>query len=275
MVPATFRIKNWGKIYEVSDAKRTGQGKPLSWVALPTKHDGRGYRRLMRRKEGLEVFAAFVLMVEVAAKLPERGTLADEDGPLTSDDLSDKTGADINAFEIAFQVLSDKQLGINWLEIVGDTSEYVGVAPPTYVRTIRTRRDDTGRDGRCDAGASQRGKARENKPTPDYQAFVNFFCSAWGGKYQAKYKFLPRDGKHVKWILAQLTLPKATSAIVAYLASTDKLIVQKRHDLGMFVSQFRTFTVDVAPSDPFNGEAGMSDDEILAEIKKSNEVENA
>lgn len=108
----TYRIRDWENNYEVAQTRKvTGS---LNWVAIPTKHDGKGYKRLMRRPDGPAVFAAWVLIVQVAAKCPTRGVLADSDGPLDADDLSDKTECPAEVFRNALNVLSDKSIG--WLE---------------------------------------------------------------------------------------------------------------------------------------------------------------
>ncbi len=75
------------------------------------------------QKDGAEVFAAFILMVELAAKMPERGILEDSDGPLTFEDMSIKTGFQKKLFENACKVLCDKMIGWMDREEVGDTHE--------------------------------------------------------------------------------------------------------------------------------------------------------
>jgi hypothetical protein len=50
----------------------------------------------------------------VASKCPTRGILEDDDGPLTADDLADKTGFPVEYFRKAFNVLTQKEIG--WLE---------------------------------------------------------------------------------------------------------------------------------------------------------------
>lgn len=254
---SVINIRNWSKIYEVSDAKRTNAGKPLAWVAFPTKHDGRGFRRLIKRIDGLALFAAFVLMVEVAGKMPTRGVLDCEDGPLTPEDLADKTGGDVLAFEICVQVLSEPSFGINWIEVSGDTPTYFRVAPPTYVRTYDTERDDTERTKRDDISASAETRDKpakplekpkearvKKKPTGPHHELIQHFCDLWHERYDAKYPFADgRDGEHVKWILAQVNqnLEAAKVIVEAYLADDDVFFQKDRHSIGVLKSQFRKF----------------------------------
>src|SRR4051794_17734041 len=116
--PTIYAVRDWKAHYEVSDAKRTAEGKPLSWVAVKTKHDGKGFRRLMKLADGLAVFGAFILVVEIAAKMPRRGVMYDIDGPLTPEDMEAKTGAPAAGFGRALELLSDPEVGINWIEVL-------------------------------------------------------------------------------------------------------------------------------------------------------------
>jgi hypothetical protein len=110
-----YRIKNWDQHFEIAQSRRAATMK-MSWVAIPNKHDGKSYRRLTRNPHFAEIFAAWCLIIQVASKQPERGLLADADGPLTAEDLSDSTGLSEDAFTKAFEALSDVKIG--WLERV-------------------------------------------------------------------------------------------------------------------------------------------------------------
>lgn len=107
-----YRVKDWGRHYEVGESLRT---KSITWLPLRNKHDGRGFRRIARLPNCDAVFCGFVLILELASKCPIRGVLADEDGPMTAEDMSIKTGFGADTFEAALSVLSDPDLGINWL----------------------------------------------------------------------------------------------------------------------------------------------------------------
>lgn len=124
-MPSVFSIRDWNDHFECSQSRKvTG---PLTWVAMPTKHDGKVFRKIMTRTDGLIVFAAWCLIVEVAAKCPIRGRLADADGPLTAADLNLKTGCPTEAFETALNVLSSNDFG--WLQ-VGEWEPTGSVLPP-------------------------------------------------------------------------------------------------------------------------------------------------
>ena len=112
----TYRIKDWDKYYEKSQGRRC---EKMSWVAVPNKHDGKGYRRVARHERAVELFTAWILIVQVASKMPVRGLLVDADGPLDAEDLADKTGYPATIFNLAFSVLVEAKIG--WLErVAGD-----------------------------------------------------------------------------------------------------------------------------------------------------------
>lgn len=123
-----YSIRNWKERFEVAQAKAV---KSWSWVAIPNKHDGLGFRRIMALPDGMVVYAAWCLMVQMASKCPKRGVLADENGPLDASDLALKTGGPQAAFERALSALSDKRIG--WILI--DDYEHKDSAPPLQNRT--------------------------------------------------------------------------------------------------------------------------------------------
>lgn len=110
-MPPTYRIRNWKKHFEKAQSRAY---KTINWVALPNKHDGKGFRRVMRMKNGPEIYCGWILIVQVASKCPERGLLVDEDGPLTAIDLEDKTGCSRKVFEKSLEVLCSKEIA--WIE---------------------------------------------------------------------------------------------------------------------------------------------------------------
>lgn len=102
-----YSIRDWNAHFEKAQSRKIDG--PLTWVAVPTKHDGLGYQRVMRSDPSL--YAAWVLILQVAAKCPTRGVLADENGPLDAEDLSLKTGAPTELFDKALKLLSSDKVG--------------------------------------------------------------------------------------------------------------------------------------------------------------------
>jgi len=131
-----WRIRDWDNIYESSETRKI---RRLSYVLVPNKHDGKGFRRIAKRQDAAEVYAAWILMLQVASKSPNRGVLADNDGELTEADLADKTGFPEQIFANALKVLSDKSIG--WIEDVlpGDHPGTPGHAPVSSGLTVPYR----------------------------------------------------------------------------------------------------------------------------------------
>lgn len=105
-----WSIIDWADHFESAYTKKLSR---LPSVLIPTKHDGKGFRRLMRHEKKAAVFACWVLMVQLAAKSPVRGYLADLEGPYTPLDMSDMTGMDADDFTTAIAVL--KSNDIRWM----------------------------------------------------------------------------------------------------------------------------------------------------------------
>lgn len=108
----TYRVKDWDKHFENHESRKV---KRSFWVPIPNRHDGKSYRRIAAHADGVAVFAAWILILEAASKMPERGVLADEDGPLDADDLAAMTGFPPAIFEAAFRLLPEDRVG--WLEV--------------------------------------------------------------------------------------------------------------------------------------------------------------
>lgn len=140
----TYRIRGWDEHYETYESRRL---KTLLWVAMPTKHDGKTFRRVMRLDPSGSLYGAWALIVQVAAKCPVRGTLADGDGSLTALDIADKTDLSTEAVQHALDVFSSS--AIRWLE-TDSPAESAGVparsaGTPAY-RTGITEQDITEQD---------------------------------------------------------------------------------------------------------------------------------
>lgn len=108
-----YRVRNWHKSHENAQSRKV---QSCRWVSVPNKHDGKSFRRLIAMPNGLALYGAWILILAVASKCPRRGVLADEDGPLSPDDLALKTGSPSDVFREAFEVLADPKIG--WLETV-------------------------------------------------------------------------------------------------------------------------------------------------------------
>lgn len=126
MIQATqYRVRNWESHFENSQSRKY---TTVSWVPMPNKHDGKSLRRLMKMPDGLALYGAWVLIVQVASKCPKRGILADDDGPLTAEDIALKCNASEEQIQHALNVLSSQEIG--WIEC--ERWEHAGSTLPVH-----------------------------------------------------------------------------------------------------------------------------------------------
>jgi len=137
----TYRITDIKTHFGHSDQAKT-RG-PLPWVKCPTKHDGKGFRRIAAHPDGVRIFSGWILILQEAAKMPIHGILADEHGPLTAEDLSIATGFPQDIFEIAIKVLSDPKIGWITADVSGITPEPVRTQSDSVLtRVEESRREE-------------------------------------------------------------------------------------------------------------------------------------
>ena len=86
-----YVVKDWGKIYENNRSRVIDD---LRWVPIPNKHDSLGFSTLIREKNGVALYGAWCLIIQVASKCRPRGRLVNRDGvPLTARAIGVMTGA--------------------------------------------------------------------------------------------------------------------------------------------------------------------------------------
>lgn len=155
---AVYKVRDWDRHFETSESRK--RKSPLTWIGVPTKHDGRGFNRLKRHADWPAVYGAWVLIVAVAAKCPTRGTLADEDGPFTSLDISDKVGLPQELVQRCLDLLASQQDGIMWIEAVpadsGKSQQAPAESASAPADASRCQQTPAGHAGICcDSGKSQ------------------------------------------------------------------------------------------------------------------------
>ena len=108
-----FRIKDWESRYEDSNTKKI---KNLNFVLIPNKMDGLGFRLTSTQKDGADLFAAWILMMEVASHgIPShRGWLVRDGIALTPKLLSVMTGFKERIFKRAMEFFTSAPA--RWLE---------------------------------------------------------------------------------------------------------------------------------------------------------------
>jgi len=108
----TYSVKDWAANFETDETRKR---KALAWVPIPNKQDGLGFKRLASQRDRCELFAAWVLILQIASKgkREERGILARDGQPLDAETLSLMTGFPQPVFDRALTFFSDPKQG--WL----------------------------------------------------------------------------------------------------------------------------------------------------------------
>lgn len=122
----TFIINNWTEHFEIAESRRHKKNK---WLPLPNKMDGLGYKRLTLHPRKHEIFSAWILLIQLASKMPERGILENELGPLDFDDMELLTGFPAKTFKIAIEFLESPK--IQWIRHTGHAQQIAGHATTT------------------------------------------------------------------------------------------------------------------------------------------------
>lgn len=120
-----LRIRNWDKHFETNETRKL---KRLLWVKIPNQQDSLAYRLIASMPDGPAIFAAWVLIVQVASKQEKRGNL-----PLSPGELGIVTGFPADIFKRAIEVLKMPQ--IEWIEgnpdVPGEYPDTPGKSPET------------------------------------------------------------------------------------------------------------------------------------------------
>ncbi len=153
-----YRIRNWPELYENSRSRKV---ENTSWVPIPNRHDGENYSAIMAHPSGAIIFAAWILLLQVASKCQPRGTLVrDNRTPHTPLSLSLKTRAPIEWFTTALDYLEEHT---DWLE-------YEHVAHKCHTsdtRVIPECHPSAEEQNRTEGNGTELN-GREGNPPPDF-----------------------------------------------------------------------------------------------------------
>jgi len=104
-----YEVADWDNKYENAETRKR---KSLFWVLVPNCHDGLGYCTIMEREDALEVFGAWVLILQVASKSSHRGSLSSSKGrPYSAKEIATMTRAPVEKIRDALDVLVE----IGWV----------------------------------------------------------------------------------------------------------------------------------------------------------------
>jgi len=115
MTTPLYRIRDWNKHFENS---RSRAMEKMSWVPVPNRHDGYGYLTVLAHEQGLEIYACWHLLLQVASKCNPRGTLVRDNGvPHSAATITRMTGSrHEDVMQLSLDFLSSSEVG--WVEVV-------------------------------------------------------------------------------------------------------------------------------------------------------------
>lgn len=174
-----YSIRDWDRHFENN---RSRSVENLRWVCVPNRHDGEGYSLLMEQDDAAELFAAWVLILQVASKCRERGRLVRDDGtPLTAKSLASKTRSDKAWFVKAFNFFTTK---VKWMDCHPPVTQVTADCHPP-VTQVTKKEGREGNEGEWSARARE-----EALPVLDSET-------------------LARQGRSLESISSRLDLPAA------------------------------------------------------------------
>lgn len=129
-----LRIADWPR-YERADSKKC---VTMQWVAVPINHDGIGYLEIIGRPDGLRIIGGWLLILQVAARCPERGLLVSDGGRiLGAREIALKTRASQDEIQSALTVLIEA----GWI-----SEEDISGSYPEAIRKPSRLQDSTVQD---------------------------------------------------------------------------------------------------------------------------------
>lgn len=142
-----YSIRDWDKHFELSQFRKCDK---VRWVRIPFSYNEAVARHVLPLADGVELFAAWNLILQVASKCPIRGILEQKGEPLTAEDIGLITGAPDRIFERALEVLTQRQYG-SFIAADGDLQQW---------RREHAQRQELNRQARQQACGKRR--ARKN-----------------------------------------------------------------------------------------------------------------
>ncbi len=150
--PALYRVRAWDEQYENNRSRAVSD---MRWVPLPNNHDGEGYCFVMAQPNAAEIYAAWILILQVSSRCEPRGVLVRNNGqPHTAATLAAKTRGRIEWFEAALEILASED--VCWLEAIAKQQPSRALqpsSPPTGGRTFCPPSDVSTED--CDVSMEE------------------------------------------------------------------------------------------------------------------------
>lgn len=215
-----YRIKNWDANYEYNRSRKIAK---LQWVLIPNNQTSDGYCTIMAQENPAEIYAAWILILQVASRCEPRGTLLRSNGtPHTPATLAIKTRGRIEWFEAALKLLSCDEIG--WMEFEENPelqgSNGIKCQSSDGQVTVKCQSSDSQVTVKCQSGGAKVG-LREDREDREEKRINNNPPS--GGSTQAPKKKtqIPADWKpsatHEKFCADEgIDLAAATEEFVSW-----------------------------------------------------------
>ena len=213
-----FTITDWDTLFENCASRKL---RSLNWVPIPNSHDSVAYSRLMNLKDGPEIFAAWILLIQVASKCAERGVLKSSNGrPYDAEELAVKTRAPEKIFVKALPYLCSS----GWITSNQPSAESSGMSadPPDASADIGRLAAAKGREGK---GIEKNGTEQKSPLTPqnkfggdlppslDFDSFMKVWDEWEQHRKEIRKPLKPTQIKKQLKRLGELGLTKAIEAI--------------------------------------------------------------
>lgn len=183
---SAYRIKDWHR-YMPADAKKCSV---MQWVAVPINHDGMGYIEIMARPDGVRIVGGWLLILQVAARCPERGLLVSDGGRiLRAREIALKT----RSSEADISATIETCLENGWIEEVEVSGSHPeAIRKPSGLHYI-TEQDITGHDkkegeaGKPATPEPKQAKHRRLTPVRDNPPTIREVCDYANERVAAGY----------------------------------------------------------------------------------------
>ena len=106
-------IKGWSQQFENAQSRRT---KHLNYTVAPHQDQSFANQRVLTHASGYKALAIWHLIIQCAARCPQRGLLVDGSGPLSFAELAHRMHLPEGDVREAIAVLSDPK--VRWIEVV-------------------------------------------------------------------------------------------------------------------------------------------------------------
>jgi len=212
-----YGVVDWDEHFECAQTRTSHRHW---WLKVPNRFDGSGLARLRLHKSRDSIFTAWIHIIQIASKMPNRGLLY-KGRPLDAEDIALQTGWNPEIYQLAFEVLVNPKIG--WLVY----DEYETLL--TCYQRVDTRREEK-KEEKKKPKKKLPTKLPTKKPTkttelPDFPAPLNngIFAKAWEDwvthRKQIKKKLTPLAVKKQMKALAEMGEQRAVRAIEYSIAN--------------------------------------------------------